>query len=465
MSSASESLRSFQCKEWTVEMLVHQIERGKLDPSPPYQRRTVWGLRDKIKLVQSIVMRYPMGALTVLEERNKYSDASFQVIDGKQRVSAIADLIINQTVKLSHFEINEMTTGYRPFSELVPSEALARNSGGPFGWSDLSPDLQERIRSYPISVIVLAGTVQDAQDAFERMNSTVYRLEPQEIRNAVYAGYPVLDASIRLSEETWKGFERNPLVSWRVVAETGVKRMADVQLYAELMLLLRNGPQHRRDSLNGFFASVRPNSASGIKEVARLESQLRKIFRQMSQVFGCGDLQEFGFPRNSELEFYSLVFAFARRRFTQPQLNRFASDMRSAVSSFRGLVDDAGALLKTGSSLPVELDDENIRLYAGTILSGQKNSMGRRTQRADILEKILREVVGGAPDRKRQYSDYERRKIWRRSEDKRCARCREVVAWENYHAGHATPHALSGPTIVENGRVECKTCNTSAGAT
>jgi hypothetical protein len=457
------SPRSFDIDKWECRTVLTLIERERLDASPLYQRNQVWTTRNKVKLVQSIILAYPMGAITVLEKRDEFGDASFDVIDGKQRISTIDEFARLRTLVLSNADLKPLSD-YRPLTDLVKAAAFNAKPDGPFGWDDFSDVFHNRFNAYAIGVVRLLGSIEDAREAFTRMNRTVYKLEPQEIRNAAFSGYPVLRACKRLADDSWPGFSDKPLVAWGVISAGGLRRMKDVQMYGELLHLLQDGPQHRRDGLDRFFASFRPQDQGADDAVQSLETRLRRVVGQIAKVLGTGDLQQHGFRRHGEDDLYALVEAFAAANLSAPQLDQSSEEVRSALASFRGLVDDLIEILRGKQQIPEDLEDPNLRAYAGSFLGGQINSKKRRKERAATLQAIITTACGQR-DEKRQFSDYERRKIWRNSPDKMCARGDGVVVWKEYHAGHKEGHALTGPTLVENGQVEHQRCNQAAGAT
>lgn len=59
--------------------------------NPDYQRGYVWTDVDKEKLIESIMLGYPIGGFVV--KANRYPELRSEIIDGKQRINAIVDFM------------------------------------------------------------------------------------------------------------------------------------------------------------------------------------------------------------------------------------------------------------------------------------------------------------------------------------------------------------------------------------
>lgn len=68
--------------------MVEEIDRGRIDLNPPYQRGDVWTEDQRVALVRSLLTGVPMPSL-VLGERDLGSDVPYVVIDGKQRLTTV----------------------------------------------------------------------------------------------------------------------------------------------------------------------------------------------------------------------------------------------------------------------------------------------------------------------------------------------------------------------------------------
>src|SRR5437588_292065 len=80
---------------WTLGDFVTEKERRRLIVSPEYQRRETWSPRKKMAFIDSVARYIPVNAITLY--KNESSGLSrFEVIDGKQRITALFDYIKNR---------------------------------------------------------------------------------------------------------------------------------------------------------------------------------------------------------------------------------------------------------------------------------------------------------------------------------------------------------------------------------
>ena len=68
-------------------------------------------------------------------------------------------------------------------------------------------------------------------------------------------------------------------------------------------------------------------------------------------------------------------------------------------------------------------------------------------------------------DVKRTFSEQQRRILWNRSPDKRCAIClKKIGSWSQMNADHVQAYVKGGKTELGNGAITHKRCNQSKGA-
>lgn len=142
-----------------------------------YQRKLVWTLLEKQKLVESIIKRYPVPAILLAEKDGEAS--YYEIIDGLQRLNAIISFIEGgfPTVDGKYFDISKFPTAQTNWESDL--------------FSPVSQD--EVISSKEVSVILdysLAFSIMrdvsesDVNDVFDRINSYGHRLSDQERRQS-----------------------------------------------------------------------------------------------------------------------------------------------------------------------------------------------------------------------------------------------------------------------------------------
>jgi hypothetical protein len=75
-------------RDWTVETILSQIDKDNIDLNPTFQRRNAWNDTKRSKLIESLIIGIPVPEIVLAEDKDK--KRSFIVIDGKQRLLAIA---------------------------------------------------------------------------------------------------------------------------------------------------------------------------------------------------------------------------------------------------------------------------------------------------------------------------------------------------------------------------------------
>ena len=77
-----------------VQTIYNWYRNGVLVVNRKYQRKLVWTLQEKQKLIDSILNQYPI-PLVLLAERLNRSPSAFEILDGLQRLHTIVSFIEN----------------------------------------------------------------------------------------------------------------------------------------------------------------------------------------------------------------------------------------------------------------------------------------------------------------------------------------------------------------------------------
>ncbi|MCY1284461.1 hypothetical protein D9M68_471690 [compost metagenome] len=172
-----------ETKDYQLDYLRHALQPGRelIDTSPTYQRRLRWTTKKRSLLIESFLLNIPVPPIFLFE--HDYNE--YEVIDGRQRLETIRDFLAN----------NFALTGLEYWPELDRKR-----------FNDLPSVLQKGLlrRGLP-AVVLLAETRDSTEDdldvrrvLFDRLNTGGIRLNPQELRNALYPG-PLNALLIRLA--------------------------------------------------------------------------------------------------------------------------------------------------------------------------------------------------------------------------------------------------------------------------
>lgn len=159
----------------TLDFTLHTLnssmsDRTYINMAPGYQRRARWDRKKKSLLIESILMNVPVPPLFLFE--NDYNQ--YEIMDGRQRMEAISDFLANRY----------SLTGLEFWPELHGKH-----------FDDLPTTIQRGLLRRTINaVVLLAETSRNDVDfdirmiLFRRLNTGGVKLNPQELRNALYPG-------------------------------------------------------------------------------------------------------------------------------------------------------------------------------------------------------------------------------------------------------------------------------------
>lgn len=158
----------------SIQSLYGWYSENKLWVNRRYQRKLVWTLEEKQKLVESVLRRYPIPAILLAEREG----GGYEVIDGLQRLHTLTSFIETAFTTLDdrYFTVAEFVT------------AKNRASEGKFKVSigeTLSSREVSTLLDYSIAVSVMRGATDvEVDDVFARINTYGHRLSDQERRQS-----------------------------------------------------------------------------------------------------------------------------------------------------------------------------------------------------------------------------------------------------------------------------------------
>jgi hypothetical protein len=202
----------------TIAWFYDLYKRDLLDLEPPYQRRSVWNQEYKDYFIDTVLLEYPAPAIFLFEEIHPTGTIEYRVVDGKQRLSTIFEFLENEFPVYEKAEISSLQ--------------------GLF-FSDFSEETNRKFWGYDFPVEYLPSNDESIiNNIFNRINKNVAKLTAQELRHARFDG-PFISTAEELSRKIEKIFPNN----FPRIGPTSRKKMKDVELVADLLLLIENGPQ------------------------------------------------------------------------------------------------------------------------------------------------------------------------------------------------------------------------------
>lgn len=160
-----------------IQTLYTWFRDDKLIVNRRYQRKLVWTLEEKQKLLDSVLSKYPIPAILLSEIEGPKEN--YEIIDGLQRMHAILSFIETAYPLQSqdYFDLNYFPTA----RELAEKGAFEDKSGGIV----VSAGACSTILNYQVSLSILRrATEKEVNEVFDRINTYGHRLSDQERRQA-----------------------------------------------------------------------------------------------------------------------------------------------------------------------------------------------------------------------------------------------------------------------------------------
>lgn len=158
-----------------VYNLMERLENDEIDMMPEFQRhRDLWTMEQQSRLIESLVLKIPIPTFYF----NAANDDKWIVIDGLQRLSAFFNFLVGQK--------NE--DGERIREKFCGLQYMKDFNGKTF--DDLPRQYIRRIKETQIVAYAVEKGTPDGivYNIFQRINTGGVKLEPQEIRHALYGG-------------------------------------------------------------------------------------------------------------------------------------------------------------------------------------------------------------------------------------------------------------------------------------
>jgi hypothetical protein len=194
-----------------ITWLIDLHRNNQLDLNPPYQRKSVWTRKDKQFFLDTIFRNYPSPAIFLHKTIDETGQATYHVVDGKQRTETILNFVNNKLAMANDY-------------------GDSRLNGKKWGDLQGEPELKKQFWNYQITIEMIDVETTSVNTVFDRLNRNSRKLTDQELRHAKFEGWFIKEAEAEVNQEDWRNFG--------VVTTSRARRMVDIQFVSELLLVI-----------------------------------------------------------------------------------------------------------------------------------------------------------------------------------------------------------------------------------
>ena len=174
--------------DWTTETMARQLEKGNIDLNPSFQRRDAWSEQEKSRLIESLMLGFPVPPIILAE--NKQKKNSYLVIDGKQRLLSIRRFYSNVSEKEFKAKNLKEKDAFKQL-KLKGLDILKDFNGKTYSQMQVeNTEYINNLDNQSIRTIVIKNWPDEAflYTVFLRLNTGSKKLSPQELRQALKPG-------------------------------------------------------------------------------------------------------------------------------------------------------------------------------------------------------------------------------------------------------------------------------------
>ncbi|OGQ82213.1 MAG: hypothetical protein A3F90_10255 [Deltaproteobacteria bacterium RIFCSPLOWO2_12_FULL_60_19] len=347
----------------SISWFQDQYKTGRLELRPPFQRKPVWGDKQRSFMIESILMEIPMPEVYVQVTQAEDGTEQYGVVDGQQRLRTVLQFVgIEREQDQKDGDSNLFALEALPATSIHKGKTFAEVTG------------EERKRFFQYDVCVRFLYTEDrreVEDVFKRLNKFTLPLKAQELRNATYHG-PFAKLSEQLADdEYW--------VVNRIVSPAAIRRMADIEMMSDLLIGLLHGPQGGAAKIIDEYYEQYEQYEDDFPEQNRTRRQFAKTLDTIRRLFPTiADVPRWG----NRADYYSLFVALGNvlQEYDLPQ---------GSMKALPAKLVEFGGEVNQRLEKPTAKTSAASRKYARAIEKGS-NDKARRMDRHEALAEIIR---------------------------------------------------------------------------
>lgn len=219
---------------WSISEIYQKICTNPpvLNLSPEYQRKDIWDANKKTAFIESLYMGIiipPIYVVEILGEDFLLDTTTYEVVDGKQRLTTIKEFLQNGfALKSKSLEYYKDVFGEKMFSKIREEYGKATN---------------EMLSSVLDIYVITANSSEFTKyDIFSRLNKGAEKLRVNEIRKAIYRS-----KELKMIEEYVESkISSNDAKYYKVFSDALIKRYDDYgRFFRSLAFFMNTDVQQR----------------------------------------------------------------------------------------------------------------------------------------------------------------------------------------------------------------------------
>ncbi|MBB5372465.1 GmrSD restriction endonuclease domain-containing protein [Acidocella aromatica] len=403
-----------------IDSLYGKKQRGRLVLQPDFQRQYVWDSTKASKLIESAILGIPLPIIYLSEEK----DGKEYVIDGQQRLTSFFSFIDGTFPDGKPFRL----TGLNVCPDLIGKK-----------FSDLSEDLQNKIRYYVVRTITFQKESSENLkfEIFERLNTGSVQLNDQELRNCLYRG----NFNTALKE-----MASDPDFMYIAGLEAPDRRMKDKELVLRFCAFYHKTYLKYKPPIRNFLnAEARDKRNITDKELAELKAAFKSACQIIRSLLDKNAFKRFYKGKDNSpngnwepKKFNTSLFDILMYSFADADKNKVFHNLDAIREALIFLMTE---------------DDEFIRS-----IEISTSSVEAVHTRFDKWRSALQSILGINQKEPRCFS-YKLKEELMKS-DQTCAICdQKILSIDDAAVDHIQQYWMGGKTIPENARLTHRYCN------
>ena len=164
---------------WTINDIFESYIRNELLVDQRCQRKLVWSLEDKALFIDSLMNKFPIPNIMMVEYEDDENKTTYGIIDGLQRVNAIISFMLGEfsvkvNERIGYFNVKAAPDTFDLLQEgkIVQKEPV------------LDKQICTDFRGYKLPIISTSHNTTTIDEIFKRLNSTGTKLSKHDLRQA-----------------------------------------------------------------------------------------------------------------------------------------------------------------------------------------------------------------------------------------------------------------------------------------